>query len=101
MPPDIQVVTYNSLTQIPDDYAGIEPLELNQEYIRCGQERSPKPSGGCGRLIKLEDYLKNFQVCPYCDRQNILDAGGWIECLADPDSFFEINRNLTVGKSPG
>ena len=95
-PPDIQVVTYNSPTQIPDDYAGIEPLELNQEYIRCGQERSPKPSGGCGRLIKLEDYLKNYQVCPYCNRQNILDAGGWIECIADPESFFEINRNLTA-----
>jgi len=96
VPPDIQVVTYNSQTQIPDDYAGSEPLELNQEYIRCGQERSPKPSGGCGRLIKLEEYLKNFQVCPYCSRQNILDAGGWIECLTDPETFFEINRNLTV-----
>lgn len=97
VPPDIQVVTYNSLTQISDDYASTEPLELDQEYIRCGQERSPKPSGGCGRLIKLEDYLKNFQVCPFCGRQNILDAGGWIDCLTDKDSFFEINRNLTVG----
>ncbi len=97
VPPDIQVVTYDSLTQIADDYASSEPLELDQEYIRCGQERSPKPSGGCGRLIKLEDYLKNFQVCPFCGRQNILDAGGWIDCLTDKDSFFEINRNLAVG----
>ncbi|MGC1404105.1 MAG: carboxyl transferase domain-containing protein [Thermodesulfobacteriota bacterium] len=97
VPPDIQVVTYDSLTQISDDYASSEPLELDQEYIRCGQERSPKPSGGCGRLIKLEDYLKNFQVCPFCGRQNILDAGGWIDCLTDKDSFFEINRNLDVG----
>lgn len=97
VPPDIQVVTYDSLTQISDDYASSEPLELDQEYIRCGQERSPKPSGGCGRLIKLEDYLKNFQVCPFCGRQNILDAGGWIDCLTDKDSFFEINRNLAVG----
>ncbi len=96
VPPDIQVVTYDTLTQIPDDYASHEPLELNREYIRCGQERSPQPSGGCGRLIKLEDYLANFQVCPFCSRQNILDAGGWINCLSDPDSFFEINRNLTV-----
>ena len=96
VPPDIQVVTYDSLTQIADDYASSEPLELDQEYIRCGQERSPKPSGGCGRLIKLEDYLKNFQVCPFCGRQNILDAGGWIDCLSDKDSFFEINRNLDV-----
>ncbi len=97
VPPDIQVVTYDSLTQISDDYASSDPLELDQEYIRCGQERSPKPSGGCGRLIKLEDYLKNFQVCPFCGRQNILDAGGWIDCLTDQDSFFEINRNLAVG----
>jgi len=96
VPPDIQLVTYNSQTQIPDDYDGREPLELNQEYIRCGQERSPKSSGGCGRLIKLEEYLNNFQVCPYCNRQHILDAGGWIECLTDPESFFEINRNLTA-----
>jgi acetyl-CoA carboxylase carboxyl transferase beta subunit len=96
IPPDIQVVTYNSQTQIPDDYAGPEPLELNQEYIRCGQERSPKPSGGCGQMIKLEDYIKNYQVCPFCRRQNILDAGGWIDCLTDKESFFEINRNLTV-----
>jgi len=96
VPSDIQLVIYNSQTQIPDDYDGREPLELNQEYIRCGQERSPKSSGGCGRLIKLEEYLKNFQVCPYCNRQHILDAGGWIECLTDPESFFEINRNLTA-----
>ncbi len=96
IPADIQLVTYNSQTQIPDDYDGREPLELNQEYIRCGQERGQKFSGGCGRLIKLEDYLKNFQVCPYCNRQHILDAGGWIECLTDPESFFEINRNLTA-----
>ncbi|MBA4393691.1 MAG: acetyl-CoA carboxylase carboxyl transferase subunit alpha/beta [Desulfobacca sp.] len=96
VPPDIQVVTYDTLTQITDDYASQEPLELNREYIRCGQERSPKSSGGCGRLIKLDEYLTNFQVCPFCGRQNVLDAGGWIDCLSDPDSFFEINRNLTV-----
>ncbi len=48
-------------------------------------------------MIKLEDYIKNHQVCPFCGRQNILDAGGWIECIADPEKlFFEINRNLTV-----
>jgi acetyl-CoA carboxylase carboxyl transferase beta subunit len=96
VPPDIQVVTNNGQTQISDDYASNEPLELNQEYIRCGQERSPKPSGGCGRLIKLEEYMKNFQVCPFCGRQNILDAGGWIDCLTDKESFFELNRNLTA-----
>jgi acetyl-CoA carboxylase carboxyl transferase beta subunit len=96
VPSDIQVVTYNTLTQIPDDYASQEPLEMDQEYIRCGQERSPKPSGGCGRLIKLDEYLANYQVCPHCGRQNILDAGGWIDCLTDEESFFEINRNLTV-----
>jgi acetyl-CoA carboxylase carboxyl transferase beta subunit len=96
LPPEFQIVTYDGRTEIPDDYAVQEPLESQQEYIRCGQERSPKPTGGCGRLIKLEDYLKNGQVCPFCGRQNILDAGGWINCLADEDSFFELNRNLTV-----
>ncbi|HMK65988.1 MAG TPA: carboxyl transferase domain-containing protein [Thermodesulfobacteriota bacterium] len=95
-PPEFQIVTYDGKTEIPDDYAVQEPLETNQDYIRCGQERSPKSSGGCGRLIKLEDYLKNCQVCPFCGRQNILDAGGWINCLADEDSFFELNRNLTA-----
>jgi acetyl-CoA carboxylase carboxyl transferase beta subunit len=96
VPPDIRVVNYDSQTQIPDDYAGTEPLEVHQDYIRCGRERSPKDSGGCGRLIKLEEYLKNFQVCPFCSHQNILDAGAWIDCIADKDSFFELNRNLTV-----
>jgi acetyl-CoA carboxylase carboxyl transferase beta subunit len=96
VPPDIKVVTFHSQTQIPDDYAGSEPLELDREYVRCGQERGTKSSGGCGQMIKLEDYIKNHQVCPFCGRQNILDAGGWIECIADPESFFEINRNLTV-----
>jgi len=95
-PPEFQIVTYDGKTEIPDDYAAQEPLETNQDYIRCGQERSSKSSGGCGRLIKLGDYLKNCQVCPFCGRQNILDAGGWITSLADEDSFFELNRNLTA-----
>jgi acetyl-CoA carboxylase carboxyl transferase beta subunit len=96
IPPEFQIVSFDGQIELPDDYAVREPMESHQDYIRCGQERSPKPSGGCGRLIKLADYLKNCQVCPFCGRQNILDAGGWIDCLADEDSFFELNRNLTA-----
>jgi acetyl-CoA carboxylase carboxyl transferase beta subunit len=96
IPPEFQIVSFDGQIELPDDYAVREPMESHQDYIRCGQERTPKPSGGCGRLIKLEDYLKNCQVCPFCGRQNILDAGGWIDCLADEDSFFELNRNLTA-----
>ena len=96
VPPDIQVVNFASLTQVPDDYAAPQTLELNQDYIRCGQERGQTAAEGCGQLIKLDEFLQHFQVCPHCGGRNILDAGGWIQCLADPETFFELNRNLTV-----
>ena len=98
LPPDIQVVNFDGLTQVNDQYADLQALEPQQDYIQCGRERGQNPPIGCGQMIKLEEYLENHQVCPYCGRRTVLDAGGWIQCLTDRDSFFELNRDLDVSQ---
>ena len=96
LPPDIQVVNFIGRTQVGDEYGGLRSLEPNQDYIQCGREKGQDPPAGCGEWFRLEEYLNNFQVCPRCGQRTVLDAGGWIRCLTDEDSFFEINRDLDV-----
>jgi acetyl-CoA carboxylase carboxyl transferase beta subunit len=95
-PPHIKIVNYSSLTEVSEDYGKAEKLEA-REFIECGAvEGQEKRVGGCGKLIPLKDFLQNFHVCPSCGRSYTLGAEGWIDCLADMDSFHELYRNLTV-----
>ena len=95
-PPDIEILTYGSVLNLSDDYGDGNVVDPRHEYIKCGEARGGGGGQGCGRLIRLKDYMENHQVCPYCRKRHVLDATGWINCLTDPGSFHEINRNLTV-----
>ncbi len=95
-PPNIKIVNYSSMTEVSDDYGKSERLEA-KEFIECGAvEGQEKRVGGCGKLIPLKDFLQNFHVCPSCGHSYTLGAEGWIDCLADLESFHELYRNLTV-----
>lgn len=98
MPPDIKVINFTDQTQVGDEYSHLAAPEPNQDYVQCGREKGQETPGGCGALIRLEEYLENAQVCPQCGQRAVLDAGGWIRCLTDEDSFFEINRDLDVSQ---
>ena len=81
---------------LDDNYGdGTVMVEPGQPLVRCGQETEGASGDGCGALIPLEDYLKNFQTCPQCGKRHVLDAAGWISALADPGSFHELFRNMT------
>jgi len=96
-PPDIKIINYSSLTEVNDDYSGVEYKETTQEYIECGTVPGKENiHQGCGKLIPLQTFLDNFHVCPECWHSYILGAEGWIDCLADTGSFHELYRNLTV-----
>ncbi len=96
-PPDIKIINYSSLTEVNDDYGGVEYKETTQEYIECGSIQGKENiREGCGKLISLHTFLDNFHVCPECGYSYILGAEGWIDCLADTGSFHELYRNLTV-----
>ncbi|MFC1531930.1 carboxyl transferase domain-containing protein [Thermodesulfobacteriota bacterium] len=96
-PPDIKIVNYSSLTEVSDDYGRIEYKETTKEFIECGvMQNKEKKREGCGKLIPLKAFLDNFHVCPECGHSYTLGATGWIDCLADPGSFHELYRNLTV-----
>jgi acetyl-CoA carboxylase carboxyl transferase beta subunit len=96
-PPDIKIINYSSLTEVNDDYDGVEYKETTQEYIECGSVKGKDNAReGCGKLISLQAFLDNFHVCPECGYSYILGAEGWIDCLADTGSFHEVYRNLTV-----
>jgi acetyl-CoA carboxylase carboxyl transferase beta subunit len=80
--------------QVGDDYDGygdIQHGETGEDLVECGIAK-----GGCGRLIPLKGLLDNFNVCPECGKSYILGVSGWIDCLADPESFHELYRNLSI-----
>jgi acetyl-CoA carboxylase carboxyl transferase beta subunit len=96
-PPDIKIVNYSSLTEVGDDYGKVGQQETAGEYIECGVRPGNEKRGeGCGKLIPLKDFLDNFHMCPECGYAYIPGAEAWIHCLADPGSFHELYRNLTV-----
>jgi len=96
-PPDIKIVDHSGAIQVGDDYGNIDGREVDEDFIECG---APKGGGkrhkGCGKLIPLQSFLDNFNVCPECGYSYTLGASGWIDCLADTGSFHELYRNLTV-----
>ncbi len=95
-PVDAKVIKFSSLTEVSEDYRAGQIIETGQDYIRCGETKGRETIKGCGKLIKLSEYLDNHYVCPHCGQARVLSAAGWIDCLADPGSFHELNRNLTV-----
>jgi len=96
-PPDIKVINATSGgVHVSDNYGVARDLEPGQDYIRCGEERLRSTGSGCGEMIPLADYLANHQVCPNCGKRHVLDAAGWINVLADPGTFHELFRNITV-----
>jgi acetyl-CoA carboxylase carboxyl transferase beta subunit len=75
-----------------------DPAISSEEYVKCGDmslknDQSPK---GCGAVIPLSQFMSNHYVCPQCGLSLIMGAMGWINCLADPDSFQEMNRDLSA-----
>jgi acetyl-CoA carboxylase carboxyl transferase beta subunit len=96
-PPDIKIVDHISLTEVVDNYGDIKLEERTSGVFECGEgqggDRSRK---GCGKLIPVQAFLDNYNVCPECGYSYTLDAMGWIECLTDPGAFHELYRNLTV-----
>jgi acetyl-CoA carboxylase carboxyl transferase beta subunit len=81
---------------LDENYGDGTMLDPGQPLVRCGQETEGSAGDGCGALIPLEEYLKNFQTCPHCGKRHVLDAAGWISVLADPGSFHELFRNMNV-----
>ncbi len=96
-PLDIKIMNYSSLTEVSDSYGEISLKMVKKEFIKCGDGKgSSNSKKGCGRLISLKDLVDNYNVCPYCGYSYPLDASGWIDCLADPGTFHEMDRNLSV-----
>jgi len=95
-PPDVKIINYASPMEVSEDYGNIVSKEETTEYVQCGAGRSADGRGGCGKLIPLQEFLDNFNVCPECGYSYTLGATGWIDCLAETGSFHELYRNLTV-----
>ncbi|MDR2443939.1 MAG: acetyl-CoA carboxylase carboxyl transferase subunit alpha/beta [Deltaproteobacteria bacterium] len=77
----------------------IDPVTTPNLHLKCG-DMSLKSGGneerGCGRIIPLSEFMAHHYVCPNCGTSRIMGAMGWINCLADADSFQELNRDLTA-----
>ncbi|MDR2142574.1 MAG: acetyl-CoA carboxylase carboxyl transferase subunit alpha/beta [Deltaproteobacteria bacterium] len=75
-----------------------DPAVNPEEYVKCGDMtlKNSDHATGCGAVIPLSQFMANHYVCPNCGRSLIMGAMGWINCLADPDSFQEMNRDLSA-----
>jgi acetyl-CoA carboxylase carboxyl transferase beta subunit len=77
-----------------------DPAIGSEKYVKCGDmslKDGDKPKG-CWTVIPLSQFMDNHYVCPTCGLSLIMGAMGWINCLADPDSFQEMNRELTAAQ---
>jgi acetyl-CoA carboxylase carboxyl transferase beta subunit len=97
VPPSIKIVNHSGISEVSDSYSEVSPRRSTEEFIACGIVPGKEiNAGGCGELIALKDFLKNFLVCPECGYSYTLGAEGWLECLADKGTFHELFRDLTV-----
>ncbi len=97
-PKDLKIITEpaSSGIHVADTYGDGTMAAPGQSYVRCGQEGASGSPEGCGAVIPLEEYLKNFLTCPHCGRRRVMDAAGWISALVDPETFHELFRNMSV-----
>lgn len=95
-PPEIRIINYSGLTEVSDQYKNIGAGK--EQFIECKGPvvDSKAKSEGCGEVISVEDFIKNYNTCPKCGRSYVMGASGWIECIADKESFHELFPELTV-----
>lgn len=75
------------------------------EVIECEKEWDKeankfRTAGGCGFIAK-QDYINNYYACPKCGKGDYLSAEEQIEKICDPDTFHEIEADLTLTKMIG
>ncbi len=91
-PPSIKVIYDDSAAiNLEENYG--TPAPRVEGRVRCGDGEG-KP--GCEKLILLDEFMANNQVCPHCGLHHAMDAPGWIKVLADHNTFHELFRNMSV-----
>jgi acetyl-CoA carboxylase carboxyl transferase subunit beta len=51
--------------------------------------------GGCGEVIYVQDWERNWNVCPLCGHHDALPVRRRLEMVLDPGSFEELDAELT------
>ena len=97
-PANIEIVNYSILSQVGDEYEDVNPELSGERFVKCGAGKGgdSQEGAGCGKLVPLKELLDNFNTCPECGFSYPLDATGWIDCLVDTGSFYEMFRDLSV-----
>ena len=55
----------------------------------------------CGEILYREGLARNLGVCPECGNHFRISAGRYLEVLADPDSFEELDAEMSSGDPLG
>ncbi|MBX3274803.1 MAG: acetyl-CoA carboxylase, carboxyltransferase subunit beta [Sandaracinaceae bacterium] len=53
----------------------------------------------CNVTLRAEDFTSNHEVCPACGHHYQLSGEAWVELLADPGSFVELDTGI-LAKDP-
>ncbi len=56
---------------------------------------------GCGEILYRERLARNLGVCPECGNHLRIEAGRYVELLADPGSFEEADEGMKSGDPLG
>jgi acetyl-CoA carboxylase carboxyl transferase subunit beta len=68
------------------------PQDIKKTKIPAGIFEKCK---GCEESVHRDEWEKNLDVCPHCDYHRLISADKRIELLTDPDSFVEIDEDMT------
>lgn len=80
------------MSSMEEAYVKSHNLDVTKPHILCEQV----DGRGCGNLIPLEDYIKNFRSCPICGKGESLMSDEWIDLLCDRNTFTEFNSKITA-----
>ncbi len=101
------VITRKIKSLLPSRLASPKTPEVSQMQIAiygaepffCNDEKDSEGKivrAGCHGRYKREDVEKNLFSCPYCHKPESLGSDDYINFLLDPESFHEINPELSI-----
>ncbi len=97
---DVDREDFHTLHQIrafldKEDLEGVELVKCEKEWDV--EMNKFKVAGGCG-FVPYEEYRDNYYACPKCGKGENIKVQDQIEKICDPNTFQEIEGDLTIRK---
>jgi acetyl-CoA carboxylase carboxyl transferase subunit beta len=78
-------VSQKALSNI-DNSLSKRPSIPSGAWVKCGN---------CGKILYRKDLKNNYSICQYCNHHFRINARERIDLIADRESFYEFDKNMT------